>query len=230
MKRYYFAGKFNLVIASIFIMLLANCAKEDDKPELDYSKVYLVKNKIVNGDFSDVVYHYEYDTNGKLSYYTITPPSDYSLIVEHHNYQYVSSSLIYEIHSNEYSIPDTTILELNEMGLVVTEHKPKIKFIRRIKYNDEGYRIYDKYGRYVTDTSDITWTSENRYRVIDGNYDQPHYDDKINTLGYVNFGMPYYGKSSKNLEKKINSTDTFDSLQRLSSRRNNDFSEEYSYY
>lgn len=116
------------------------------------------------------------------------------------------------------------------MGLVVTEHVPKYKFIRRIKYNEEGYRIYDKYGKYVTDTSDISWTSENRYSIIDGNYDRPHYDDKINTLGYVNFGMPYYGKSSKNLEKTINSTDKFDSLQRLVYRRNSDFGEEYSYY
>lgn len=62
MKRFNSAGRFNLVIAFVFIILLANCAKEDDKPELDYSKVYLVKDKIIDGDFSDVIYHYEYDT------------------------------------------------------------------------------------------------------------------------------------------------------------------------
>ncbi len=225
---------------AVWGIFLTACSKEDDKVEPDYSKVYKLKKVISQGQYY-LTDNYEYDSTGRIERFISTTPGGNDTIL----YTYTDSTLVTVITSGAYCpVPDTSILFLDKRGLVITRDHIGHNSISRYSYDEAGYCILIRYFSYEADTSDITqavttWT----FIYHDGNMiketasygyskEFSYYEDKVNTFGNHNKGMPYMGKSSKNLEKIGNVTDTFDQENRLKIRNFNAAGvvEEYEYY
>lgn len=230
-----------LVVFALGSIMMTGCQKDKD-PEPDYSKVYLLKEMIDEGDthimgFISYYHTYEYDSLGRIIKYYWKFPAG----VDTTTYVYNDSTSITVTRSGNY-LNYTDVLELNENGLVVSENKLNINLITRYVYNSDGYRILSKSYSYGVDTSDITsqiniktytYSNGNLIRVeSESGYKEEYsyYSNKVNTLGYRNKGMAFYGKSSKNLAIDKDATDQFDAENRLIKRSLTDWSYEYEYY
>ncbi len=226
------------------ISLLTACEKEE-KTEPDYTKVSLIKKKTIEDVSRDVaathVYNYEYAENGNVKKITWINANGTDIF----DYVYTGSNSISVIHSNDYSVPDTTIIELSN-GLVVSLVNIQQKRITRYKYDGQGYCTNTKYSAYGADTSDILEEIERAsFSYVDGNLilekrvynnnsigsiQNYYYKDKINIAGYANTGMKFFGKSSKNLLKPGNVTDEFDAEGRLTKRTDSQQITSYEFY
>lgn len=225
-------------------LLLVACSEDDEtvQPEPDYSKVYLVKKKTLDTESMHNQFHqaweYEYDTAGKILKTIYTNPGG-TLVCD---YSYIDPNSITIFVSSTYGITDTVRLRLNTRGLVVSHYKPAEKYVYKYQYDEEGYCTLSQTYKYGVDTSDIielVYTSINKYtngnlvekiRNPGGDLKYSYHEDKVNTLGYYNFGETFWGKSSKNLAKEEGMTDEFDSAQRLVKRYRENTVYGYEYY
>lgn len=224
------------------ILLVFACSKEE-KIEPDYTKVHLIKTEVI-GNTNDSFTHtfgYEYDNDGKIVKKT-WENDDRSDVYE---YQYGSGSISI-IHSSDIFPTDTAILELNNKGLVVCKYNLQDNKMTRYRYDDQGYCVYSRYYEYGADTSDIVQEIETtNFTYIEGNllledrvYNGTtegqvrnfYYDDKVNTIGNLNRGQGFFGKSSKNLTKVGVNLDEFDAENRLIKRTENDVVSSYEFY
>jgi hypothetical protein len=220
-----------LGLLPIVSLLMVGCT-EEETTEPDYSKVHLIKTEVLgnNSDSFTHTFGYEYNNDGKIVKKTWDRPEANTDIFE---YQYNSSAILI-IHSSNDFIIDTTVLELNSQGLVACEYKKHDDKMTRYKYDGQGYCISSRYYKIGADTSDIVQEIETaKFTYLNGdllledriyngttsgqiqNY---YYKDKVNTLGHVNRGQAFYGKSSKHLIKLGDVTDEFDTEGRLIKR------------
>lgn len=218
----------------------------DDLPELDYSKVYLIKTEYVEGpgfyprERYTFIYHHTYDSLGRISSIIKTYPDgldDTSL------YIYNDATSIIVLGSGAYHWNDTVFIELNEKGLMISEYNITHHSLYRYEYNDDGNCMTRKYYPQVYDTSEISTPQLTNYYHYDGGnlvkeftsagekIDYCYYNDKVNAVGNINRGMPFKGKSSKNLMQLKDAQDYFDDLNRLKRRyRADNWDFEYVYY
>lgn len=217
---------------------LFSCSKDSDGPDLDSSKVYLIKTEFKHHKFGYTLRNeFSYDSLGRiLSLIQVYPDNNNDTA----RYTYINSMSVIVVH-NSY---DTVMLQLDQNGLMVLETSMHEKWYTRYKYNVDDHCSMIRYYRDKTDTSEVATPYKTilyQYKlgnlVTESNWSgelihYQYYADKINTIGNLNKGMAFKGKSSKNLTKFDDSYDSFDSLGRLKFRyvKNDTWRYNYEYY
>ncbi|MHC1778500.1 MAG: hypothetical protein AB9834_24070 [Lentimicrobium sp.] len=151
------------------------------------------------------------DTLKGMSKKTYTYQKDsFKMTLEHFNPEKNESEKIY-----------TSYFKVNEKGLVTEKYYSfagKYKFL--YKYDGSGYRIYEKFFSYSSDTLYEFLENYNYYAFIysdsclmnevfysnepnmDHSIHYTYYTDQINTIGNENFGLGFFGASVKHPVKK----------------------------
>lgn len=227
-------------------LLLVACSKEEDLPELDYSKVYLLKQQISEGEIyinshikSTFNYYYVYDSSDRIIRYV----KSYPIGADTFNYIYSDSTAIMVYGSGNWQTTDTVVMMLNKKGLVVSENNITFNQFTKYRYDQDGHCVFSESYSYSTDTGSISVPYQTKTYIYDGGnlvkevsgkgetIDYLYYKDKVNTIGNANKGMPFRGKSSQNLEQIRDAVDYFDTLNRLKTRYTaSSWDYEYRYY
>lgn len=231
-------NNFIFVLFSAILILINSCSDDPSsaKDITSYnSKIkYIISCKTPDFAKPDTV-EVIWDAYGrKISDYSIsrTPPLG-------KEFKYESSKIIITVN---WEVTTYDTLHLNDAGLVeravYTDSIGNIGYVIYCYYNSNGYMTQE-----FSDSSDIHSLKYENENVIEekwGDYTctYEYYTDKYNTLGNINRGEEYYGKSSKNLLKReidgdgiiIDFSYTFDSKNRVATRSDTSVDTSLCYY
>jgi hypothetical protein len=195
----------NILVLGFILISFSNCSKDKESNEVSSAlpKVPKIKTKEEKSSFSSITYsyNYEYDSYGRLikEYRSKTGIKNYQIVT----CIYPSLNLIILIDSSKfndtvsYFIKDT--MHLNSKGYVILEKGQYSS--TNYSYDSLGFQL-SKNGKNIVVNGNLIQSEE----VNNTNYFE-FYLDKINTIGYFNFGAYFWGKSNQNLIKKYTRSD-----------------------
>ncbi|HLN73181.1 MAG TPA: hypothetical protein VK205_07790 [Prolixibacteraceae bacterium] len=194
----------HLLLALLFLAITFSACKKTENNEVILTNPSLLiktATQYQDGKVTGTT-TYEYDNLGRIAKISYNAG-------RYEKYNYVSDTLLFiEAYSNMVHYNTDTLL-LNSRGLVAAHHK-KTAF----EYDSEGFLVKSTTMNYPADIKS--------YEVGEGNvlgytfhqfdmgdnsetlsvYTCQYLENSVNTIGYENMGISFYGKQSKNLLSK----------------------------
>ena len=199
------------VVLSLFIAF-SSCKDSDNEEEQLILPAQKIKT-ITYYSGKSIIHHesYEYDSSGRLS--KLTYANSLQLTGAYDIYSYASDKIIVERYDDQETQFDTDTIRLNANGLVIYRRNSPYSN----EYDGKGYLIKSKTVNGASVPTLITYQISNGNTIkmikeeetvnkIVSTKNYTFLPNSVNTIGYENKGMPFYGNQDKNLIDEVHTT------------------------